>query len=65
MYYHNSNQLGQDGFYPEDNNKMQSFSINHNKTISNNIKLLFNSSTDFYGRVTIYDLDIQGFVATE
>ncbi|KIY43784.1 hypothetical protein FISHEDRAFT_52146, partial [Fistulina hepatica ATCC 64428] len=52
--------------YPEDVNRRQSFSITSAEEIVaasqgvDKIKLLFEESSDFFGRVTLYDLDIEG-----
>jgi hypothetical protein len=49
-------------FYPEDVNLLQVFPVPEpmkNKPISH-LKLLFKKSTDFYGRVTVYKVDILG-----
>lgn len=43
-------------FYPEDNNKLQKFSV-ENETCKA-VKLVFHKSTDFYGRITIYQLKL-------
>lgn len=54
-------------FEPEDENEEQRFSL-LNKGIPDNgkgvsdLRVVFNKSTDFYGRVTIYALDIKGSV---
>ena len=41
-------------FYPEDSNKLQSFAIN--PVSCTGIKIIFGESTDFYGRITVYQL---------
>ncbi|KAF2072191.1 hypothetical protein CYY_006488 [Polysphondylium violaceum] len=46
-------------FYPKDINATQTFPLNANNV--RQIKILFPTSTDFFGRVTIYQLDILGF----
>ncbi|CAO3589132.1 unnamed protein product [Absidia cylindrospora] len=46
-------------FYPQDINPMQCFAISCNQPIQR-LKLIFEESTDFYGRITIYKLDILG-----
>ncbi len=43
--------------YPEDSNKLQCFDLNSVKCTS--IKIVFQDSTDFYGRITIYQLNIK------
>ncbi|BES99933.1 Hypothetical protein NTJ_12750 [Nesidiocoris tenuis] len=42
-------------FYPEDNNSVQSFQLPKNCR-GKNVKITFNSSTDFFGRIVIYGL---------
>ncbi|ORZ10199.1 galactose-binding domain-like protein [Absidia repens] len=46
-------------FYPQDINPMQSFAVSCDQPIQR-LKLIFEESTDFYGRITIYKLDILG-----
>ncbi len=43
--------------YPEDSNKLQSFDISPIKCTS--LKIVFQDSTDFYGRITVYQLNIK------
>ncbi|XP_011424523.3 nuclear receptor 2C2-associated protein [Magallana gigas] len=46
-------------FYPEDVNSLQSFKLP--KVTSLKIfKIIFNNSTDFFGRITIYELKVLG-----
>lgn len=53
-------------FYPEDSNKLQSFPIAASTAGADpeeefsKFRILFGSSTDFFGRITIYTLDIIG-----
>ncbi|KAI8089139.1 galactose-binding domain-like protein [Halteromyces radiatus] len=48
-------------FYPQDINPMQTFPIpNNNNVPIQRLKLIFEESTDFYGRITIYKLDVLG-----
>lgn len=42
-------------FYPKDNNLMQNFPVHLSKPYAN-YRLVFHSSTDFFGRVTVYHL---------
>eukprot|EP01088_Endostelium_zonatum_P004684 TRINITY_DN15993_c0_g1_i1.p1 TRINITY_DN15993_c0_g1~~TRINITY_DN15993_c0_g1_i1.p1 ORF type:complete len:116 (+),score=18.03 TRINITY_DN15993_c0_g1_i1:209-556(+) len=42
----------------EDNNREQTFSVS--LTDVKRLKIIFQKSTDFYGRVTLYKLDILG-----
>ena len=44
-------------FYPEDSNKLQNFYLKERINVKK-IRIAFNSSTDFYGRITIYKLDV-------
>lgn len=46
-------------FYPEDNSSQQRFQITESPKLRL-MKVIFNTSTDFYGRITIYELDIIG-----
>lgn len=46
-------------FYPEDNNAFQIFKFNQNN-LTDTLKIIFNSSTDFFGRITVYKLDVIG-----
>nr|AQS22609.1 nuclear receptor 2c2-associated protein [Pseudodiaptomus poplesia] len=43
-------------FYPEDSNKIQYFYLKERVTVKK-VRIAFNSSTDFFGRITIYRLD--------
>ncbi|XP_078313560.1 nuclear receptor 2C2-associated protein-like isoform X1 [Crassostrea virginica] len=46
-------------FYPEDVNSLQSFKL-PKVTSLKKFKIIFNNSTDFFGRITIYELKIIG-----
>mmetsp|Transcript_33715 Transcript_33715/g.88631 ORF Transcript_33715/g.88631 Transcript_33715/m.88631 type:complete len:105 (+) Transcript_33715:87-401(+) len=46
-------------FLPEDSSTLQEFAIECTTPITQ-LKLAFNSSTDFYGRVTVYSLEVLG-----
>lgn len=46
-------------FYPDDVNSLQSFTLDKPQTVKS-IKVVFNNSTDFFGRITIYQFDILG-----
>ncbi|XP_064620850.1 nuclear receptor 2C2-associated protein-like [Lineus longissimus] len=46
-------------FYPEDVNKTQIFSVEKETSVSL-LRITFNNSTDFFGRITVYKLDIVG-----
>ncbi|KAL0092493.1 galactose-binding domain-like protein [Phycomyces blakesleeanus] len=46
-------------FYPEDINPTQIFDIQHKEPIQR-LKIIFEESTDFYGRITVYKLDVIG-----
>ncbi len=51
-------------FEPEDINSMQSFEILYEENNEDNyveyLKLIFNASSDFYGRIIIYKLEVFG-----
>ncbi|KAK3812938.1 MAG: hypothetical protein J3Q66DRAFT_346982 [Benniella sp.] len=48
-------------FYPEDINPLQTFHVPETqRQATSRIKIFFESSTDFFGRITIYKLDILG-----
>ncbi|XP_070541754.1 nuclear receptor 2C2-associated protein-like [Ptychodera flava] len=49
-------------FYPEDENSLQSFPVTADGITK--MKIIFNNSTDFYGRITIYKLDVIGLQVT-
>jgi hypothetical protein len=42
-------------FYPEDNNRKQQFPL---EAEVRTLRIVFRTSTDFYGRITVYHLDI-------
>ncbi|KAF9155650.1 Nuclear receptor 2C2-associated protein [Linnemannia schmuckeri] len=44
-------------FYPEDINPLQ---IKSERQTTSRVKIVFESSTDFFGRITVYKLDIIG-----
>ncbi|XP_076134889.1 nuclear receptor 2C2-associated protein [Alosa pseudoharengus] len=46
-------------FYPEDDNSLQSFPIQEAPPV-HKIKIVFENSADFFGRIIIYSLDILG-----
>ena len=46
-------------FYPEDKNTTQIFDLNA-PTLTSSLKVLFKGSTDFFGRITVYDFDVVG-----
>jgi len=48
-------------FYPEDVNAIQAFPIDIDCSLRS-LRIMFNNSTDFFGRVIIYQLDIFGEV---
>ena len=43
-------------FFPEDSNKLQTFKFEFEEVQT--MKIVFNSSTDFFGRITIYQLKL-------
>ncbi|ORY68161.1 nuclear receptor 2C2-associated protein-like protein [Neocallimastix californiae] len=45
-------------FFPEDSNTLQIFPLNVTEPCSK-FKIVFKTSTDFYGRIIIYKLDLQ------
>ncbi|KAG7514689.1 hypothetical protein JOB18_040305 [Solea senegalensis] len=45
--------------YPEDNNSLQSFPIQEAPAVDK-VKIMFENSADFFGRIIIYSLDILG-----
>ncbi|XP_049321482.1 nuclear receptor 2C2-associated protein [Astyanax mexicanus] len=46
-------------FYPEDDNSLQSFPI-QDAPLVQKVKIVFKNSTDFFGRIVVYSLDILG-----
>ncbi|KAL0575812.1 hypothetical protein V5O48_006166 [Marasmius crinis-equi] len=56
--------------YPEDVNRRQSFDLNpQDDTLTlergiESMKLTFEESSDFFGRITVYDLKLDGLVST-
>ncbi|XP_051893675.1 nuclear receptor 2C2-associated protein [Pristis pectinata] len=46
-------------FYPEDTNCLQRFSISE-ESIVDKLKITFEQSTDFFGRIILYHLDVLG-----
>ncbi|XP_018583902.1 nuclear receptor 2C2-associated protein [Scleropages formosus] len=46
-------------FYPEDNNSSQSFPIEESPLVDK-LKIAFENSTDFFGRIVVYSLDVLG-----
>mmetsp|Transcript_52394 Transcript_52394/g.162629 ORF Transcript_52394/g.162629 Transcript_52394/m.162629 type:complete len:145 (-) Transcript_52394:666-1100(-) len=52
-------------FYPEDSNELQKFELNAGEAfVSRRLKLLFPDSTDLFGRIIIYRIDILGSEAS-
>ncbi|XP_060599006.1 nuclear receptor 2C2-associated protein-like [Ruditapes philippinarum] len=49
-----------DYFYPEDKNSLQTFMINNADKPIVSMKIVFSKSTDFFGRITIYQLKVNG-----
>ncbi|KAI9319457.1 galactose-binding domain-like protein [Dichotomocladium elegans] len=47
-------------FYPEDVNSTQTFSFDNTNSRIQRLKIVFEESTDFYGRITIYKMDLLG-----
>lgn len=52
-------------FYPEDISTLQEFDISNSTGESpvEQLRIQFDESTDFYGRITVYHLDILGVEA--
>lgn len=50
-------------FEPRDDNQQQTFEVPQGAEVTN-VKITFPTSTDFYGRITIYKLDVWGRVET-
>lgn len=48
-------------FFPKDENLLQTFEVDVKGVLS--LQLVFQSSTDFFGRITIYKLEIIGSFA--
>ena len=55
--------------YPEDVNRQQSFELKPDGVAQGlvengveSIKLVFEESSDFFGRITVYDLKVEGFL---
>ncbi|XP_029905344.1 nuclear receptor 2C2-associated protein [Myripristis murdjan] len=46
-------------FYPEDNNSLQRFPIQEAPAVDK-VKIVFENSTDFFGRIIVYSLDVLG-----
>lgn len=46
-------------FYPQDINPTQTFNFPATEGLKR-VKIIFEESTDFYGRITVYKLDILG-----
>ncbi|KAH0952471.1 hypothetical protein HN011_000111 [Eciton burchellii] len=46
-----------EAFYPEDRNNLQKFKL-EKQIKAKNLKFLFNQSTDFFGRIIIYNLSL-------
>jgi hypothetical protein len=44
-------------FYPEDSNKLQLFPVD--PVTCSSLKIVFGESTDFYGRITVYQLRLK------
>ncbi|KAM6921740.1 nuclear receptor 2C2-associated protein [Xenentodon cancila] len=46
-------------FYPEDNNSLQIFPIQEAIAVDK-VKIIFENSADFFGRIIVYSLDVLG-----
>ncbi|XP_033108788.1 nuclear receptor 2C2-associated protein-like [Anneissia japonica] len=49
--------------YPDDSNALQIFPVKDCEAIKR-LKITFKESTDFFGRVTVYKLDILGYISS-
>ncbi|KAI8087833.1 galactose-binding domain-like protein, partial [Gilbertella persicaria] len=49
-----------DIIYPEDINSTQTFDLPTTTEPLKRVKIIFEESTDFYGRITVYKLDVLG-----
>ncbi|XP_052228234.1 nuclear receptor 2C2-associated protein-like isoform X2 [Dreissena polymorpha] len=47
-------------FYPQDKNGVQTFQLEAVRQKLHALKIVFNTSTDFFGRITIYKLCLRG-----
>ncbi|RUS76572.1 hypothetical protein EGW08_015650 [Elysia chlorotica] len=47
-------------FFPQDINQTQVFPLPDTDSTLTSLKIVFDSSTDFFGRITIYKLDVLG-----
>ncbi|KAK3798627.1 hypothetical protein RRG08_019114 [Elysia crispata] len=47
-------------FFPQDINQIQNFPLPDTGSSLSSLKIVFDSSTDFFGRITIYKLEILG-----
>lgn len=61
-----SDWLLMNSIFPEDVNRSQTFALTSTTAESGpirttHLKLVFEESSDFFGRVTIYDLDVSGY----
>ena len=45
--------------YPEDSNRQQTFDLPEVNAVEE-LKLVFEKSSDFFGRITVYDLQLWG-----
>ena len=45
-------------FFPEDINRVQMFNFPEAKTNAKKVRIIFKSSSDFYGRITLYSLEL-------
>ncbi|KLO09279.1 hypothetical protein SCHPADRAFT_943775 [Schizopora paradoxa] len=54
-----------DQIYPEDNNRAQVFDLPENLKPIKHLKFVFEESSDMFGRITIYNMQIYGRVLEE
>lgn len=46
--------------YPEDVNRKQMFELARSSSPITQLRVVFEESSDFFGRITIYDLQVEG-----
>lgn len=49
--------------YPEDVNRLQAFDLEVTDPVQG-IRIVFEESSDFFGRITIYDVQIDGYLGS-
>jgi len=51
--------------FPEDVNRKQAFELAHCSSPVNQLRIVFEESSDFFGRITVYDLQVEGRDGTQ